>query len=91
MSCCGSKRQQAATSAYAASSTVSVAAPRSTVPHHPGPAGVVFVYDGVAELIVTGRTTGRRYRFTERGARLIVDSHDAPLLEMTPKLRRVAA
>jgi hypothetical protein len=50
----------------------------------------MFVYDGVAGLIVTGRATGRRYRFAKRGARLVVDPGDAALLEMTPKLRRVS-
>ena len=90
MSCCGSKRQQLVASAYAASGTAVAAAPSPSVSHGPGPTGVTFVYDGVTGLIVTGRATGRRYRFAERGARLIVDPHDAPLLEMIPKLRRIS-
>jgi hypothetical protein len=51
---------------------------------------VLFVYDGVAGLIVTGHETGRRYRFGERGARLVIDPRDAPFLDTTPKLRRVS-
>lgn len=89
MSCCGSKRQQVVASAFATSGTNASAAPSPSVSHGPGPAGVLFIYDGVAGLIVTGRVTGRRYRFGERGARINVDPRDAPSLEMTPKLRRV--
>jgi hypothetical protein len=51
---------------------------------------VSFVYDGVAGVIVTGHATGRRYRFGERGARLVVDARDARFLDATPKLRRVS-
>lgn len=90
MSCCGSKRQQVVASAFATSGTVAAAAASPSVFHGPGPPGVTFVYDGVAGLIVIGPATGRRYRFGERGARLTVDPKDTPLLEMTPKLRRVS-
>jgi hypothetical protein len=88
MSCCGSKRQQVAASASAASGAASAAAPSLNAARGPGPLGVTFVYDGVAGLIVSGRVTGRRYRFTERGARLVVDPLDAPHFDGTPKLRR---
>jgi hypothetical protein len=50
----------------------------------------MFVYDGVAALNITGPATGRRYRFGERGARVTVDPRDAPMLEATPKLRRIS-
>jgi hypothetical protein len=51
---------------------------------------VEFIYDGAAGVIVTGHATGRRYRFGERGARLVVDARDARFLDVTPKLRRVS-
>lgn len=50
----------------------------------------VFVHDGAGELVVTGKSTGRRYRFTGRGARVAVDALDAPALAMLDKLRRLA-
>jgi hypothetical protein len=89
MSCCGSKRQQVVSNASALSATSAVATP--SISHGPGSVGALFVYDGVAGLIITGRATGRRYRFGERGARLSVDVRDAPALATIPKLRRVSA
>jgi hypothetical protein len=68
-------------------------APASTpasAPQFAAPPGVAFVYDGVRELVVTGRVTGRRYRFAARGARLLVDALDAPTMLQTPKLRCLA-
>ncbi|SFU51118.1 hypothetical protein [Pseudoduganella namucuonensis] len=56
----------------------------------PGAAGVPFVYDGQATLIVTGSATGRRYRFAGRGDRVAVDPRDAPGLMAMEKLRRLA-
>lgn len=88
MSCCGNRRRQVAASAFASTGTTSVAAPSPSVAHGPGGTGVLFIYDGVAGLIATGHATGRRYRFAERGARLVVDARDAPYLDRTPKLRR---
>lgn len=56
----------------------------------PGPAGVPFVYDGLATLIVTGSATGRRYRFAGRGDRVALDPRDAPGLMTMEKLRCLA-
>lgn len=88
MSCCGSKRQQAVASAFGSAGTASTAVPNPNAARGPGPIGVTFVYDGVAGLIVSGPMTGRRYRFAERGARLVVDALDAPHFDGMPKLRR---
>jgi hypothetical protein len=88
MSCCGSKRQQVVAAALPTAGIASAAASSGNVARAPGPPGVMFVYDGVAGLVVSGRVTGRRYRFTERGARLVVDPLDAPHVDGTPKLRR---
>ncbi|MYN07988.1 hypothetical protein [Pseudoduganella aquatica] len=60
------------------------------MPHFATPAGVPFVYDGLAALVVTGSATGRRYRFAARGVRLMVDPLDAPTMRQTPKLRCLA-
>jgi hypothetical protein len=87
MSCCGSRRQQVVSHAF---TTPAKVAPAASGAHHPGPAGVHFVYDGVAAVVVTGRATGRRYRFGERGARVLVDLRDAPSLGMIPQLRRIS-
>ena len=90
MSCCGSKRQEVARTAYQGSGlapapdTAAAAAARG-----PG-TGVLFVFDGAGALVVTGSVSGRRYRFAERGARLSVDARDAPALEALPRLRRVS-
>jgi hypothetical protein len=87
MSCCGSRRQQVVSHAF---TTPAKAAPAASVAHRPSPAGVHFVYDGLAGVVVTGLATGRRYRFGERGDRLLVDVRDAPSLAMIPQLRRIA-
>jgi hypothetical protein len=86
MSCCGSKRRQIVTGTVAPLGEVA----ESPALPHAATTGVLFVYDGVAGLIVTGRATGRRYRFGERGARVRVDARDAPSLALTPKLRRLS-
>lgn len=78
MSCCGSKRQQAAHAA-----TTIPAAPRATA------TAVLFVYDGLAPLTLTGSATGRHYHFPERGARLAVDARDVPAMQTVPGLRRL--
>jgi hypothetical protein len=85
MSCCGSKRQEAARNAYIGSGlALAPAAVRGRG------TGVLFVFDGAGALVVTGSVSGRRYRFGERGARLSVDARDAPALDALPRLRRVA-
>lgn len=91
MSCCGRKRQQVVSNihvvSYPPSGSQESAAARSPAPG----GGVLFVYDGMAELVVTGSVTGRRYRFAARGARLAVAPADAPAMALLPRLRRLSA
>ena len=63
------------------------AAAATTLAHGAGP---VFVHDGAGELVVTGNASGRRYRFTGRGARAAVDLRDVAQLAAVHKLRRLA-
>ena len=51
---------------------------------------VQFEYTGRTGLTVIGAVSGRRYRFDESGARVIVDPRDRPSLARVPKLRQVA-
>jgi hypothetical protein len=48
-----------------------------------------FEYVGETGLSVRGPITGRTYRFGASGARIAVDSRDAPSLMAVPKLRTV--
>ena len=89
MSCCGSKRQQAVQAAYGGSGLAHAPEPGPSAPRGPG-MGVLFIYDGVGGMVVTGSVSGRRYRFAERGARVQVDASDAPALEAVPRLRRIS-
>jgi hypothetical protein len=49
-----------------------------------------FEYIGHTGLTVIGLTTGIRYRFDHRGARLRVDARDAVAFQSVPLLRRVS-
>jgi len=62
-----------------------------------GPAGapatgmwsdIWFEYTGRSALTVKGFITGRVYRFSERGAVLLVDYRDAAKLLLIPSLKR---
>jgi uncharacterized protein YjhX (UPF0386 family) len=88
MSCCGSKRQQVVQGSYRASVTVGKLEAMAR-PAHAHSEGVLFVYDGLAELIVIGSDSGRRYRFAQRGARLWVSQCDAAAFDEMPRLRRL--
>ncbi|MEK6409897.1 MAG: hypothetical protein AABN34_23485 [Acidobacteriota bacterium] len=48
-----------------------------------------FEYTGSTGLTVQGPITGRRYRFSGPGARVGVDSRDAPSVAGAPNLKRV--
>ena len=48
-----------------------------------------FEYIGNTGLTIIGLTTGVRYRFDHRGARLQVDGRDALAFQSVPLLRRV--
>lgn len=73
--------------AGAAGAAAPVAAVGAVATQFAAPPGVPFVYDGVAPLLVTGGATGRRYRFAERGARVLVDPLDAAGMRHLPRLR----
>ena len=103
--CCGSKRLDAARNAAPARLLATprghdavadadhaghigyTASAATTLAHGAGP---VFVHDGAGELVVTGNASGRRYRFSGRGARAAVDLRDVAQLEAMQKLRRLA-
>ncbi|MGJ7032026.1 hypothetical protein [Niabella hirudinis] len=47
-----------------------------------------FEYTGGTALTVKGFITGRMYRFSERGALLLVDYRDAAKMLLIPSLKR---
>jgi hypothetical protein len=55
------------------------------------PAPVVFERIADGPLTMFGRTTGLRYHFPERGARVRVDGRDAPVLELVRGLTPIVA
>ena len=89
MSCCGSKRQQAVNNAHVTSGAV--AAPAQDSYRRPVPDGEIFIYDGAARLMITGKVSGRRYQFARRGDRVLIDARDVDALAATPKLRRISS
>jgi len=52
-------------------------------------AAVEFVYIGRTALTAMGPRTGMAYRFHHTGARVRVDTRDAPSMAQIPMLRRV--
>ena len=81
MPCCGGRRATAA----AQWPTMTPAAPGLP----PQSARLVeFIYTGRTALTAQGPITRQRYRFSGTGARLMVDSRDAPSLDGVPNLRR---
>ena len=87
MSCCGQKRQ----SLRGMDSSQRIPGPprieaRTPRPQQPGI--IYFEYVGKTGLTVTGPITGNRYRFPEPGAKIAVDSNDAPSLAVVPNLRQ---
>jgi len=62
----------------------------STAVSAPAPRFVVcFEYGGRTSLTAIGGVTGRHYRFSQPGARVIVDPRDRPSLASVPNLRQV--
>ena len=64
--------------------------PAGTVPGLARPSGLTFEYIGRTRLIVTGRATGRQYRFERPGARLEVDLRDSSSIAAIPMLRKIS-
>jgi hypothetical protein len=50
---------------------------------------VCFEYTGRTGLTAIGGVTGRRYRFDQPGARVIIDPRDRPSIAAVPNLRQV--
>jgi hypothetical protein len=78
MGCCGKIRQ-----ALPVENTL--ARPTTSTP--PSPTFQYFEYTGKTALTAIGVATGARYRFTSPGARVAVDSRDAPSLTAVPNVR----
>jgi hypothetical protein len=86
MSCCGSRRQQFWTTPQASNGQGMPATPAGLMPvQQPGRA---FIFEGLGAVMIIGSVTGRRYHFTRAGARVAVDSRDAPGLRGRPVIRR---
>lgn len=81
MSCCGNQRTQLFHPSSNPVGKISAAAPA----HQPV---VRFEYIGRSGLTVIGGATGRRYRFEQPGARVVVDPRDRPSLAAVPSLRQ---
>lgn len=84
MSCCGQARQR-----------LRGADSNRPTPGHPtsgtqSPSLIYFEYIGKTGLTVTGPITGKRYRFAKTGAKVAVDSNDAPSLAVIPNLRQIS-
>jgi hypothetical protein len=61
--------------------------PQTRGPIGPASTPIYFEYTGQTGLSVRGPITGRNYRFGGPGARIGVDSRDAPALMAVPMLR----
>lgn len=78
MSCCGNQR---AAMRHDIAGGAPVDSRRAT------PNETEFEYQGQGQLVVTGPMTGRVYRFSGSGARVLVHGLDAPSLVSVPALR----
>jgi hypothetical protein len=79
MGCCGKIRQAL---------PVENTQVRPTTFTPPSPTFQDFEYTGKTALTAIGVATGARYRFTAPGARVAVDSRDAPSMIAVPNLRQ---
>jgi len=82
MSCCGQNRQRLSDLDSRRQMLGSSPAQKRTSPR----SLVYFEYVGKTGLTVIGPITGKRYRFPKPGAKIAVDSNDAPLLTTIPRL-----
>jgi hypothetical protein len=81
MPCCGDARRQLGPVAKPKSATEQSAIMRRFA--------VEFEYTGATALTVVGSVSGRRYRFNDPGARVVIDPRDRPSLARVPRLREV--
>ena len=91
MSCCGSKRQQQFPLHSRPVATIGKPLCRvyRRAQHSAAECHASLSMKRETALTVTGRATGRCYRFPRPGARLAVDPRDAPALRGIAVLRRV--
>lgn len=82
MSCCGQNRQRLSNLDSRRQLLGPSPAQKRTSPR----SLVYFEYVGKTGLTVIGPITGRKYRFPQPGAKIAVDSNDAPLLTTIPRL-----
>jgi len=87
MSCCGNQRKQTRGTTPTPNAAKRLPPP---IPPRASRFGKVYLeYIGPTGLTARGRITGQIYRFPENGARVAVDTRDAPSLLAVPQLRRV--
>jgi hypothetical protein len=90
MPCCGKGREQLRNQM---AQTAAVANPTqhagTTLPRRTYFTTVRFEYLGDAPVMLTSPTTGRSYRFEQRGARVEIDLRDRPWLASQPNLRQL--
>lgn len=96
MSCCGKMRASFQTTTQTMQANeASRSAPSRESANNASPLRSVdvvttyFEYTGSTGLTVQGPITGKRYRFSRPGARVGVDSRDAPSVAGAPNLNRV--
>jgi hypothetical protein len=90
MSCCGGHRAAQRTSYQSLPETARGRASAGVSPMGSVPVKhVIFEFNGVTPIAVTGPATGATYRFSAKGVRLSVHGSDAPSLVSVPGLRPV--
>ena len=81
---CGNKRTELKQQSYKLTSNV--IAERNTSGYWKD---VTFEYIGLSSLTVTGGVTGKRYRFNQQGAKVLIDYRDASGITSIPLLKKI--
>jgi hypothetical protein len=82
---CGNKRNEFTTQSPAGSASKQPI----HIPTQKMSPDINFMYTGQSALTVTGRITGKQYRFSTPGDRQLVDYRDASSMLMVPVLKRI--
>ena len=82
---CGNKRNELATQSPAGSASKQPI----HIPTQKMSPDISFMYTGQSALTVTGRVTGKQYRFSVPGDRQPVDYRDTSSMLMVPVLKRI--
>jgi hypothetical protein len=80
---CGNKRKTLSQPANAARVTNNRRPPVQPLAHPS------FEYTGKTPLIITGRMSGKQYRFTHPGNRQNIDPRDVPAILSNPALKKL--